>query len=78
MAALLRIAIALDRNHEQAVERVDVTADRDGPGLVLVLHGTDGADLSLERWSAADAASVLAALLGTGVSVVEAASRPAG
>ncbi len=68
MSALLRVAIGLDRNHDGAVESVVVELDDERARVVL--HPVDrGADLTLERYSAAARSVVLAGELGRDVSV---------
>ena len=67
MSALLRVAIGLDRNHDSAVRSIRVDAEADP--VVIELLGEDGADLSLEQYSAADRSGPLADLLGTKVDV---------
>ncbi|HUP19665.1 MAG TPA: Ppx/GppA phosphatase family protein [Gemmatimonadota bacterium] len=47
LAAILRLADALDREHHQRVERVEVRIEDDEVGLGLVGDG----DLALERWA---------------------------
>ncbi len=82
-AALLRVAIALDRNHDGGVSGVslrggssdgaagDVDAgDEEGSrsGVTLVLQPSDGRDLELELFSATDRCSLLSERLGEPVS----------
>ncbi len=71
MAALLRVAIALDRNHDGGVQFV-TTLDRDGR-QVLRLHPVDERDLDLECFTAADRSGLLEQMLESDV-VFEAAS----
>lgn len=66
-SAMLRVAIGIDRNHDAAVDRVEVHDD--GERVVLALHGEPGADLSLERYSAASRSQTLAAHLGARIEV---------
>lgn len=81
MVCLLRVAIGLDRNHDGAVERVDVTTGStdetgstdDGAERVrLTLRGAPDADLSLEVYAAAERSNMLADQLGATVEVVAA------
>ena len=65
MAGLLRVAIALDRNHDGGVGFV--TADHDGDDLLLRLHPVDDRDLELEVFSASDRVGLLESVLGTRV-----------
>ncbi|MFV0317250.1 MAG: exopolyphosphatase [Microthrixaceae bacterium] len=72
MAALLRVAIALDRNHDGGVQDVSLAPLVDGPegdpGVVeLVLHPANGRDLGLELFSAADRSVLLEERLGVPV-----------
>ncbi len=63
MAACLRLAEALERTRDQGVR--DVSAERDGRGVALVLQ-VDG-DPELPVWAAADDARVLGRTLGVEV-----------
>lgn len=81
MVCLLRVAIGLDRNHDGAVERVDVTTGfTDGTGSTddgaervrLTLLGAPDEDLSLEVYAAAERSNMLADQLGATVEVVAA------
>ena len=63
MAACLRLAEALERTRDQGVR--DVTAERDGRGVALVLQ-VDG-DPELPVWAAAEDARVLGRTLGVEV-----------
>jgi exopolyphosphatase/guanosine-5'-triphosphate,3'-diphosphate pyrophosphatase len=67
MAGILRVAIGMDRNHDAAVDRVEVVGD----GVValrLVPEAAD-ADLTLERYSADHRSSLLSQQLGCEVVV---------
>jgi exopolyphosphatase/guanosine-5'-triphosphate,3'-diphosphate pyrophosphatase len=67
-AAVLRVAIGLDRSHRQLVDSLSV-AERDGR-LVLSIHPVDpDADVELERWSASERTTLLAELLAIPVDV---------
>jgi exopolyphosphatase/guanosine-5'-triphosphate,3'-diphosphate pyrophosphatase len=68
MAAMLRVAIGLDRNHDAAVDSLSVTEDE---GRVLVtLHPVDPeADLSLEQYSGDARSALLSDLLDATVEV---------
>ncbi len=72
MAGLLRVAIGLDRNHDGAVDTVEVSID-DAVGIRLVPADPD-ADLTLERYSADARASLLADQLGCEVLVTQSAA----
>ncbi|CAN5738182.1 Ppx/GppA phosphatase family protein [soil metagenome] len=67
-AAVLRVAIGLDRSHRQGVVGVRVVEDHDG---VSVLAGPvrPDTDLSLEIYAAADRSGLLADVLGVDVCV---------
>lgn len=72
MAALLRVAIGLDRNHDGAVG--EVTVEQSADSVILRLNADDpAADLTLEQYSADHRSSLLATQLGRSV-VVEAGS----
>ncbi len=67
-AAVLRVAIGLDRSHARLVIGLDVH-DR-GDELVITLRPqSPDADISLERYAAADRTSLLAEVLGVPVRV---------
>ena len=71
LAAILRIAVGLDRNH---VGRVRSVTCREGAGGTLTFEAVPapGADVSLELYSANNRAELLAEVLGSPVEVVEA------
>ena len=72
MAGVLRVAIGMDRNHDGAVEQVDVDVDDDDALVTLSLEPQEpGADLTLERYSADHRSALLSQQLGCQV-VVEA------
>ncbi|MGI9579496.1 MAG: HD domain-containing protein, partial [Microthrixaceae bacterium] len=75
MAGLLRVAIALDRNHDGGVDFVTAAADNDG--VLLRLHPVDGRDLDLEVFSANDRKGLLETVLGCEVDVSRAESSEA-
>jgi exopolyphosphatase/guanosine-5'-triphosphate,3'-diphosphate pyrophosphatase len=67
LAGILRIAIGLDRSHNQAVSSVRTT--REG-GLLFIDAATDPEiDIDLELYSANDRSSLLGGVLGLGVEV---------
>jgi exopolyphosphatase / guanosine-5'-triphosphate,3'-diphosphate pyrophosphatase len=78
LAAILRVAIGLDRTHGARVQ--DVTAHRARRTLIIDAHPAAGADISLELYTANERRELLEAVLERPVSVVEAApvSPPAG
>jgi len=49
LAAILRLADALDREHRQKIESVRAAIDRDAGKVTLFLHGSD--DRELEEWT---------------------------
>jgi exopolyphosphatase/guanosine-5'-triphosphate,3'-diphosphate pyrophosphatase len=71
MAALLRVAIAMDRNHDAAVS--EVVAQLDAGRLVLRMVPVEGSDLELERFSANERTGLLSQVLGRPVKVEAAA-----
>lgn len=72
LAAMLRVAIGLDRSHAGAVAAIEVTAT---PEHVQVdVRPTDGADASLEVYSARERRTLLEQVLGHPVEI-EAAER---
>ncbi len=69
MAGLLRVAIGLDRNHDGAVERVNVKDEGDVVRVELVGEG----DLGLEAYTAAERRGLLAELLQAELAIEPAA-----
>jgi exopolyphosphatase/guanosine-5'-triphosphate,3'-diphosphate pyrophosphatase len=63
LAAILRVAIGLDRSHAQTVEAVRVRRD-EASALVVELVPAFGADVELERYSAEQRKDLLEAVLG--------------
>jgi exopolyphosphatase/guanosine-5'-triphosphate,3'-diphosphate pyrophosphatase len=71
LAAILRVAIGLDRNHDSDVAGLEV---RDDGGVVRILATpVDGSDLEVEVATGSERAGLLAELLGADV-VVSSAS----
>jgi exopolyphosphatase/guanosine-5'-triphosphate,3'-diphosphate pyrophosphatase len=70
LAAILRIADALDREHLRKV--ADVTATVEGDKLRL--HVSGAPDHELEDWTVARKAELFTAVFGLGVEVVDARS----
>lgn len=68
MVCVLRVAIGMDRNHDGAVERLDI--DDDGDHVRIELVGAPGADLSLEAYTATERSNMLADCLGATVEIV--------
>jgi exopolyphosphatase/guanosine-5'-triphosphate,3'-diphosphate pyrophosphatase len=71
-AALLRVAIGLDRNHDGAVDRLEVGTDATGRTIVSAVaseHDGSAVDLSLECWSANERVGLLTEVLGASVEV---------
>jgi exopolyphosphatase/guanosine-5'-triphosphate,3'-diphosphate pyrophosphatase len=56
LAAILRLADALDREHKQKIESVRAAVDRGAGRVTLFLRGTD--DRELEEWTVATKASL--------------------
>ena len=72
-AAILRVAVGLDRNHDGAVAQVEVS--KDDPVVITVRPQDElgpGHDLSFECWSANERTALLASLLGVPVEVRQA------
>jgi exopolyphosphatase/guanosine-5'-triphosphate,3'-diphosphate pyrophosphatase len=67
LAALLRPSIGMDRNHDGAVQHLIVKDE--GEQVTIELVGAEGADLSLETYSANERVGLLAELLGAEVRV---------
>ncbi len=68
LAALLRVAIGLDRTHDGRVGAVTARLERGQ--LVISAHPAGEADLGLELYTAADRSTLLAEVLGRPVRVV--------
>jgi len=71
LAAILRIAIGLDRGHSARVAQVRV--ERDGERIIVAAVGKDGSDIALEVYTAHERSGLLAEVFGVGVVVVAAA-----
>jgi exopolyphosphatase/guanosine-5'-triphosphate,3'-diphosphate pyrophosphatase len=71
LAAILRIAIGLDRGHSARVARVDI--DRRDDRLVVEATPKDGVDIGLEVYTAHERSGLLADIFGVDVDVVAAA-----
>jgi len=70
LAGLLRVAIGLDRSHDGRV--VAVHAARRGRRLVIEPVARDGADVSLEAYTAQERSTLLADVLGMPIEVIAA------
>ena len=75
LAAILRLAVGLDRSHAGAVASVTVDCST-GDEITLVAGAQPGVDLSLELYSAADRRQLLEEVTGRTVKVVAAAEAP--
>ena len=69
LAAILRVAIGLDRSHEARVARVDVELDPDTVTLRAVPAPHAGGDLDLELYAAGERKELLESVLGRRVEV---------
>lgn len=77
LAGLLRVAIGLDRTHEGRVRGVTVsTGTKKDPSVVIMVEPVEGADATLELFSAGERLSLLEEVLDVEVRVVD-ASDPA-
>ena len=70
LAAILRVAIGLDRGHSKRVESVRVVSDVDR--LVVEAHGRERADVALEVYTAHERSGLLAEVFGLDVDVIAA------
>ena len=59
LAALLRVAIALDRSHKGRIARIDVVAEPDGDRVRIGVLPVDGLEVDLEIQTAEDRKSLL-------------------
>ena len=75
LAGILRVAIGLDRTHAGLVTAV--RTHREAKTLVIEAVPLEGADLSLELYTAAERKGLLEEVLGRPVRVVEAVPAPA-
>ncbi|WP_195210354.1 Ppx/GppA phosphatase family protein [Actinomarinicola tropica] len=69
LAGLLRVAIGLDRSHAGAIAEVRATVDESSGRLDVVAAAADGADPSLELYSADQRKDLLADALGLDVEI---------
>ncbi len=69
LAAVLRVAIGLDRRHEGRVADVDAVAADSGP-LVITATAADGLDIGLEVFAAGERSALLERVLERDVSIV--------
>jgi exopolyphosphatase/guanosine-5'-triphosphate,3'-diphosphate pyrophosphatase len=67
LAAILRVAIGLDRSHDSRVGEVAVTTERDG--LVITARASAGQDLSLECYDADQRKRLLEQVLGLPITI---------
>jgi exopolyphosphatase/guanosine-5'-triphosphate,3'-diphosphate pyrophosphatase len=70
LAALLRVAVGLDRAHRGSVRSLRCVED--GDGLRIDVDGEEGADTSVEVWSADERKGLLEEVLGRPVEVARA------
>ena len=75
-AAVLRVAIGLDRSHRQVVTGLDA-AEHEGQILVTIRTEDPDVDLSLELYAADERSGLLADVLGLPIAVVVAEPVPA-
>lgn len=68
LAAILRVAIGLDRSHDRRVTSVEVR--HEDSTLTLVAHAPAASDISLEVYAASERRDLLESVLGLGVEVV--------
>jgi exopolyphosphatase/guanosine-5'-triphosphate,3'-diphosphate pyrophosphatase len=69
LAAVLRVAIGLDRRHEGRVADVNAVATDSGP-LVITATAADGLDIGLEVFAAGERSALLERVLERDVSIV--------
>lgn len=73
-ASVLRVAIGLDRSHEQRVMATEVSEDSEHTRIVIVARTAD-TDVELERYAAQERSGLLAEVLDRPVTVVEGSAR---
>lgn len=69
LAGLLRIAIGLDRTHEGRVRGVEVDVTSVAEEIDVAVEPADGADITLELYSAQERAGLLTEILGCAVAI---------
>jgi exopolyphosphatase/guanosine-5'-triphosphate,3'-diphosphate pyrophosphatase len=69
LAAVLRVAIGLDRRHEGRVAGVRATGDGEG-SLTISAVAADGCDIGLELYAAQERTSLLSRVIARDVEVV--------
>jgi exopolyphosphatase/guanosine-5'-triphosphate,3'-diphosphate pyrophosphatase len=74
LAAILRLAIGLDRSHDGRV--TSVRAERRGGALAVTAVAQSGADVSLEVYTANERSALLAEVFGLSVAVDSVAGEP--
>jgi exopolyphosphatase / guanosine-5'-triphosphate,3'-diphosphate pyrophosphatase len=70
LAGILRVAIALDRTHDQRVERIGVQVAAEV--VRIEAHRRDGADIELELYTANERSALLAEVLDRRIGIVAA------
>lgn len=69
LAAILRVAIGLDRTHSRAVAEVTAYPERDDDALAIVVTPAPGADVEMELYTANERSGLLAEVVGRPVEV---------
>lgn len=72
LAAILRVAIGLDRSHDGRVAEIGVTTD--DRRLTIAVIPVAGADITLEIYAATERSDLLAEVTGRQVEIIEASS----
>ncbi len=75
LAAILRVAIGLDRSHQAQV--CHVGAELDSDRVVLHVESCEGADVSLELYAANERKELLETVLGRGIELTASSPSPA-
>jgi exopolyphosphatase / guanosine-5'-triphosphate,3'-diphosphate pyrophosphatase len=75
LAAILRVAVGLDRNHAGRVSGVRCEDPGDGGPLVIEVEAGDGQDVQLDLYAAGERKGLLEEVLGTEIAIVAAPAR---
>jgi exopolyphosphatase / guanosine-5'-triphosphate,3'-diphosphate pyrophosphatase len=75
LAAILRVAVGLDRNHAARVTGVRCREGRDAGPLIIEAQAVEGQDIQLDVYAAGERKDLLEEVLGTEIAIVAA---PAG
>jgi exopolyphosphatase/guanosine-5'-triphosphate,3'-diphosphate pyrophosphatase len=75
LAAILRVAVGLDRNHAGRVTGLRCADPGDGGPLVIEVEADDGQDVQLDLYAAGERKGLLEDVLGVAIAIVAAPAR---